>query len=171
MKKIVSTLVISMFCFVASAFADQSYSVDLSNSYVVVAENSSEKLELNFGPCVYFNNAYGSSWIMHCPGFSFIEMNFNKEECANGLADLSLTHLSSVACGSFYSPVTISVNDVVVASGFSPNSNNYITDTFDLTGLIQEGMNSVKISLDSDAYSNYWIQSIKLNIEHIYQIQ
>ncbi len=132
-----STLVISMFCFVASAFADQSYSV-ICQFLCCPSPKILQEARINFGPCVYFNNAYGSSWIMHCPGFSFIEMNFNKEECANGRARFILTHLSSVACGSFYSPVTISVNDVVVASGFSPNSNNYITDTFDLTGLIQK---------------------------------
>lgn len=171
MKKIVSALLISMFCFAASAFADQTYNIDLSKPQIVITENSSEKLELNFGCHVYHNTAYGNSWIMHNPGCSFIELQFHKEEGANGPAELTLTHLASVVCDSFYSPITISVNDQVVVTGFSPSSSNYITDTFDLTGLFQDGMNSVRISLDSDAYCNYWIQSIKLNIEHIYQIQ
>jgi hypothetical protein len=144
-------------------FTDQTVRVDFSKSHIHTT-SSSGNVDVSMGPEVYYNSYYGSSWLMHRPGSSYITVSFDKGIHANGQAKLSITHLASVVGKTYYAPITIHVNNSTLVSGFSPNFYDYITDNFDMSGLLHDGTNTITLSFDGDAPCNYWIQSVNVNI-------
>ncbi len=75
---------------------------------------------------------------------------------------LDLVHLSSLVNGEAQTRITIEVNGHVVTSNYNPNNGNYIRESFDITDYLNDGKNTIKISLDGNAVSNYWIQSLAI---------
>lgn len=120
------------------------------------------------GPGTMYNKYYGNSWIMHNPDQSFIEVDFDQEthfekKRVYDKAELSLVHLTSMAgrsAGS--SPIDISVNKVKVQDNYSPPSGNWVSDTFDITDLMEDGRNRIRLDFQSGARTNYWINSLKV---------
>jgi hypothetical protein len=133
--------------------------IDFKNS-----EIHSVGAQIETGPGTYYNSYYGSSWIMHYPGRSYIRVNAALEHRdATKKYLLDMFHLSSVVGGNLTdSPITIIVNGNVVVAKHNPNNGNYIREQFDITEHLIDGSNSIEIRFDSEARTNYWIQSLAL---------
>jgi hypothetical protein len=128
------------------------------------SEIKSLNAKVETGPLTYYNSYYGSSWIMHLPGRSFIKVSTNIDHLApSKKVRLDLFHLSSVVGGSLTdSPITIEVNGRTVVTGHNPNNGNYISEQFDITDFVKEGENVVELKFDAGARTNYWIQSFAI---------
>lgn len=112
--------------------------------------------------CAFYNRAYGNSWLLHCPGQSFLQVEADFHKDPSRSYSLDLVHLSSLVNGQPLASVTIEVNGQVVKAGYNPNNGNYIKDSFDITPYLVEGKNVVRINFDANSRSNYWIQSLAI---------
>lgn len=110
----------------------------------------------------YYNQYYENSWLLHHPGYSYIEVSTDVAKLENRSYSLDLVHLSSLVNGEPLAQITIEVNGQVIAAGHNPNDGNYIRESFDITPYIVDGKNQVRISFDADSQSNYWIQSLAI---------
>lgn len=118
------------------------------------------------GPGTYHNSYYGSSWIMHFPGESYIKINTTIEHVDNTKKYvLDLNHLSSVVEHSMDSPISIFVNGQSVVNGHNPNNAGYVHQEFEVSSFLVEGNNSIEIRFDNGARTNYWIQSLAI-VQH-----
>ena len=128
------------------------------------SEIHSMNAQVETGPGTYYNSHYGSSWVLHWPGHSFIHVRSNLEHRdASKKYYLDLFHLSAVVGGSLTdSPITIVVNKCIVASGHNPNNGGYISERFDISDFVIDGNNSIEIRFDAEARTNYWIQSLAI---------
>lgn len=131
--------------------------VDFSLPHLV-----NKNIDITTGDGVFFNYHYRYSWIMHNPGQSDITARMNIEKDPSKTYTLDLNHLSSLVDGRPLSSITIHVNDSVLTTGYNPDKNNggYFHDLFDITDYVRNGQNSIVISLDWRAFSNYWINSL-----------
>ena len=124
------------------------------------------------GPHVMFNKGYGNSWIMNAPSSSYIEVNFDQPKKYDGrdiysTATLRLRHLTSMLYPKpGYAPIDIIVNGTKITEDYSPPSGNYMTDDFDITPLMKDGKNTVRLNF-KDAKSNYWIQNLQVDCDRI----
>jgi hypothetical protein len=112
------------------------------------------------GSGVGYNSYYGQSWLMNFRGASFIQAELNVVKDPSKTYTLDLNHLSSLVNGKPLSKITIEVNGQVVVAGHNPNNGDYIHEKFDITKFVKDGKNEIKLKLDSDAYSNYWINHL-----------
>jgi Astacin (Peptidase family M12A). len=127
---------------------------------------------VSYGPRVMYNSYYGNSWIMNQPNASFIEVNFNQPKQYGGRdiyskAHLKMVHLTSMngpSAGS--SPIDIVVNGTVFKRDYSPPSGNYMTDDWDITNLMRDGANTIRLNF-KNAVTNYWIQSLQVLCDRI----
>jgi hypothetical protein len=108
----------------------------------------------------FYNSYYGNSWLLHYNGYSQLSANMNIEKSEGMQYSLDLVHLSSLVGGQPLSKVTIRVNGQTVVAGHNPNDGNYKFEQFDITRFVKNGNNEIQISLDNNAGSNYWIQSL-----------
>ena len=157
------TLLLST-CFASLLPAEEVFFLDFSQPYFHV-ESSSLEVSYTIGPRVYYHYCSESGWAMYEPGESFIQIGFLNDADTYQKAWLTLTHLADCDDEMIHAPITISVNDAVVLKGFSPTKEDFTTDHFDLTGLLQDGPNVLKISLDEEASCAYEIKSLSLGIE------
>jgi len=120
--------------------------------------------QVETGPATYYNSHYGSSWILHWPGRSFLNVRSTLEHRdASKKYYLDLVHLSSVVGGSLSdSPITIIVNGQTVVSGHNPNNGGYVNERFDISDFVATGENIIEIHFDAGARTNYWIQSLAI---------
>ncbi len=124
------------------------------------------------GPRTLFNQAYGNSWIMNAPNDSFIEVTFDQPKTYDGdaiyrTAKLKLVHLTSMLNSKpGLSPIDVIVNGTKVKEDYSPPSGDYMTDEWDITALMQDGANTVRLNF-KDATSNYWIQRLEVDCERL----
>ena len=119
------------------------------------------------GPGTMYNQAYGNSWIMHVPGASFIEVNFDQARKFGGRniytqANLRLNHLSSAGGDGYQSPIDIVVNGTKIKDNYSPASDNWIEDNFDITAQMKDGANKIRLEFQAGAQMNYWINKLKV---------
>lgn len=127
---------------------------------------------VGLGPRVLFNQFYGNSWLMNQPNASFIEVKFNQPKKFAGKdiyrkATLKLVHLTSTAGskpGS--SPIDILVNGQVFKKDYSPPSGNYLAEQWDITSLMKDGANVIRLNFKS-AKTNYWIQKLQVDCDRI----
>lgn len=110
----------------------------------------------------FYNEFYGNSWVLHYSNFSYLEVETEFKKLDNRSYSLDLLHLSSLVNGQPLSRITIEVNGQIVVTDHNPNNGNYTKESFDITDYLQDGKNSIKISLDGDSQSNYWIQSLAI---------
>jgi hypothetical protein len=124
------------------------------------------------GPRTMFNQHYGNSWIMNQPNKSYIEVNFDQPKTYGDQeiyrsAKLKMVHLTSMLSPKpGHSPIDIIVNGTAVKEDYSPPSGNYMTDEFDITSLMKDGVNTVRLNFKS-AGSNYWIQKLQVDCVRI----
>jgi hypothetical protein len=124
------------------------------------------------GPRTMFNKAYGNSWVMNQPNASYIEINFDQPKQYAGKniyrsAKLKMVHLTSMLYPKpGHSPIDIIVNGTVFKKDYSPPSGNYMTDEWDISKLMHDGANSVRLNFKS-AKSNYWIQKLQVECDRI----
>lgn len=153
----------------AKANVKSSYAIAAPAQPICTVDFSKSKIkslnaEVQPGPATFYNSYYGSSWIMHCPGSSYIQLYTNVDSLdATKKYALELVHLSSVCSGTLTdSPITIRVNGNVAVFGHNPNNGNYIRETFDVTPYLTAGENFIEILFDQGARTNYWIQSLAI---------
>lgn len=108
----------------------------------------------------YYNNLYGNSWLLNYRGYSTLTAQMDIAKHESTTYSLDLVHLASLVGGQLQSKITITVNGQTVASGHNPNSGSYKLEKFDITQFVKNGSNEIQISLDGNAVSNYWIQSL-----------
>jgi len=143
----------------------ESFQVDFSKPAITITQPKNLDVNVTTGPMTYFNSYYKESWILHGNGQSFIRVGFNNHLEEGTPVNLRLVHLSSISNKVKYSPITIKVNGAVVVSNFSPEKGNYCTDSFDITQYVKKGTNTIRISLDDDAQTNYWISHLGVNFK------
>lgn len=135
-------------------------SVNFSNGY---AESSKAKISLL---SCDFSNAYDKSYHLRMlyPGKSVLTVEFNLAgQAKGGEACLYLTHLTSMAGSqNGWAPVTISVNGKKLASATDSGSGSYVTAKFNVSHLLTEGKNIIKLELDSNAETHYWLKSLEI---------
>ena len=81
-------------------------------------------------------------------------------------AELSLTHLSSAsdqAVNGGWSPVNIYVNGTIVADAHSPEEHGFMTETWDISGLLDRGDNTIRIVADA-LQTHYWLQRVEVGV-------
>lgn len=111
-----------------------------------------------------------SSLCFRIRGRSSVTVAFDlKKEHLTSELGLYLTHLSSdLHEGTYDSAITILINGQVYCNKYVPQSHDWIwDDEFDLSdfvrsGVLHEGINTVKIVLHPHSWSNYWLHSIKI---------
>ena len=133
--------------------------VDFKNS-----EFEALNAAVQVGPGTFFNSYYGSSWIMHFPGQSFVKVDTTIEHLdSTKKYSLDLFHLSSIVNGELKdAPISIYVNGKALVNGHNPNNENYIHEQFDVSEYVVEGSNSIELRFDDGAQTNYWIQSLAI---------
>lgn len=120
------------------------------------------------GPETMYNKTNRNSWIMHEPGKSFIEINFNQPKEFVGkeiyeTVNLRITHLTSAAKNKpGKSPINIILNGSNIKKDYSPPSSRWMEDTFDISSLMKDGNNKIRLELQRQAQTNYWINSLKV---------
>ncbi len=121
------------------------------------------------GPKTMYSKKYGNSWIMQEPSKSFIEINFNQpkkfeDKKIYETANLRITHLTSTAARNRpgKSPINIILNGSEVKSNYSPPSSRWMEDTFDISSLMEDGDNKIRMELQKGAQTNYSINSLKV---------
>ncbi len=125
------------------------------------------------GPRTMFNRYYGNSWIMNRPYGSFIEVTFDQPRQYAGediytAAKLKMVHLSSMLYRNpGHSPIDITVNGEKIKEDYSPPSGSYMTDEFDITPLMNDGRNVVRLDFKG-ARSNYWINKLQVDCERAF---
>ncbi len=159
MKQILFSFFATLFL-VSSVYAQTEYQVDFSQPTIHKTPN----IEIRVGPGTQYNSFYGNSWLMHYSGSSFIEFEFDKDYRDSDPAFLEITHLSSLVNGQPYSPISIYVNDQSFLPHHDPHNGNWIHERFDVTGWLKDGTNVIRLELDHDAITNYWIRDVKLTI-------
>lgn len=142
--------------------------VDFSKSQIATGACTVET-----GPRTMFNRYYGNSWIMNRPGGSFIQVDFHQPKQYAGediytTAKLKLEHLTSMLYRQpGHSPIDITVNDETIKTDYSPPSGTYTTDEFDITELMRDGHNVVRLDFKR-ARSNYWIRTLQVDCERAF---
>ena len=127
---------------------------------------------ITYGPRVFYNQNYGNSWLMNQPNGSFIEVKFDQPKQWDGKdiyskATLKMVHLtSSLGAKAGSSPIDIIVNGQKIKGDYSPPSDNYLTDNWDITTYMKDGSNVVRLNFKS-AVSNYWIQKLQVDCQRI----
>ncbi len=112
-----------------------------------------------------FNQREGNSWQLY-PTSGFIEISFNQSKTYGGKrvydrANLRMTHATASA-GDMLSPIDITINGQKFKDNYSPPSVNWIHDDFDITDLMNDGDNTIKLRSQSAARALYWIHSLKI---------
>jgi hypothetical protein len=120
--------------------------------------------EVEVGPGTYYNSYYGQSWLMHCPGESYISITTELENVdSTKTYMLDLNHLSSIVSNHFMDArISIYVNGKEVVTGHNPNHCGYFHEQFDVSQFVITGQNLVEIRFDQGAQTNYWIQSLAI---------
>jgi hypothetical protein len=161
-------LLLSTF-FALSVFALQAetFQVDFSNPAITITKPKEIAAKVVTGPGVRYNSYYQNSWLMNFSGSSFIEVTFTNNLSEGTPAALNFVHLSSLVGPNNYSPLTITLNDKEVAKGFSPQLGDagYQTNSFDITSFVKTGENVLRIQLEKEAFSNYWIQNLEISFQ------
>jgi hypothetical protein len=119
-------------------------------------------MTVRLGRGVFYNSRYGESWVMHYAGRSSIQAVMDIEKDPSKTYTLDLNHLSSLVNGQPLAKITILVNRQVLVSGHNPNNGGYIHEKFDITKFVKNGHNSMQITLDLDAHSDYWINHLSV---------
>lgn len=128
--------------------------------------------KVSTGSRTMFNIGYGNSWIMNAPNASYIDVAFDQPKMFDAqriysTAKLRLVHLTSMLYPKpGYSPIDVIVNGTKIKEDYSPPSGNYMADEWDITSLMKDGANNVRLNF-KDAISNYWIQNLKVDCERI----
>jgi len=111
-----------------------------------------------------FNSYYKHSWIMHYPGSSAIQIEYNHTKQGYSTVNLVMVHLTSMnGPQPGYSPIDILVNGTIFKSRYNVGNGNYVRQTFDITSLVHEGANTILLKFSSGASTNYWIQELKVD--------
>ena len=108
----------------------------------------------------------GQGWRMTTPGESYLDLEFDVPELAEG-AELSIVHrVYQYSTGTGNAPVDIIVNGLLVAEDFDvvaqhDGSTEFHVDTWQIGGYLVEGTNHVRVRLRVNVHNaEYWIASI-----------
>ncbi len=94
---------------------------------------------------------------------SYVEVVFDAAYSGE-YRELLLRHLSSAASEAYnggWSPVNVYVNGYAVASDHSPDSHGFIDEAWDISGMVQQGRNVVRIEA-GDLQTHYWVQRVEV---------
>ena len=122
---------------------------------------------------VGYNSNYGSSWVFDYPGQSRVQVS--KIVCPGvpgQTVTLRMRHLTSYSAqvrGNGYAPITIWVNGVSLVTGYDvaehhEGSHGMETDVWDITRQLVTGNNTVEVTFDADARTNYWLQYMAVEL-------
>jgi len=131
-------------------------------------ELSKAHCNVETGPGTLYNQRYGNSWIMHSPGSSYIQVNFNQVASYGGKrvydkVVLRMLHLTSMAYPNpGHAPIDILVNGKTFKNDYVVPSGNWYEDSWDITSLVEDGANTIRINFKDGARTNYWIHSLKV---------
>ncbi|HEC93429.1 MAG TPA: hypothetical protein ENI51_10650, partial [Candidatus Atribacteria bacterium] len=118
-----------------------------------------------------YNSNYDGSWLMHYAGSSSLTASFSISQVYSG-AILRITHLTSYYQEDprgGYSPVDIEINGNLVADNYDPaenhnGSHDYVEDAWQISQYLRTGNNTIRISFQSGAVTNYWIKQLTVTI-------
>ncbi len=121
-------------------------------------------------PCTIHNSEYGGSWILRSVENSYIQVDFDTG--GGSVASLELTHLTSggPSCpNGGFAPVDIVINGVTFLNDYDvaenhAGSHSYETDTWTVTSQLVSGTNAIRITLQNNACTVYWIQKITVTV-------
>ena len=136
-----------------------------------------ENLSIRSGPRTeYYETQYSRGWKMLWNGASYVEVTFNLDDKPTQ-GSLLLRHVTStdpLTDLGGYAPVDISINGNVptqvngehIDQGpYNPAehhdfTDSYSTDVFPITRFLHKGTNTIRVQLDKDAKTQYWIQTL-----------
>ena len=94
---------------------------------------------------------------------SYVELETNLEIDTKKKYYLNINHCSTTINGQPSSKVTIAVNGKAVLSGYNPMAGGgFIREHFDITSYLRSGANTVRVTLDPDSISRYWIKEFSV---------
>ena len=105
-----------------------------------------------------YNQVYQHSWIMHVPATSYLEIRFTRPDSYGDGADLCMTHLTSYdSTHPGLSPINVVINGQIYKQNYSPPSADWVQDVFDISMFVRPGENVIRLELQTQAITNYWI--------------
>lgn len=176
MKQFFATL--TLLTLTLSAYANDHRSLDAQdigwNSFS--REHNETLCDINFrqNPATTKNAkvALKGTNYMHFNGFDFQNLQFNGSHLVVETklqidpakkTYLNLDHCSTIVDHIPSSKVTITVNGEEVIKGFNPlNGGNFRQQHLDITDYVQSGYNNIRITVDDDSVSRYWIATFSI---------
>jgi len=102
-------------------------------------------------------------WSMFLPGSSYIEISFTIDKLSLASVSLYLKHHSPrVYIFPPNSPISITVNGMVIEESFSPKQHEWTIDKWDITDFLVDGENSIQLKFLGGGASVYALSSLKV---------